>query len=261
MTAATWDPGQYLRYADARARPFFDLIAQVRADAPREVVDAGCGPGNLTAVLAQRWPEANVFGFDSSPAMIDRAREQTGPNLRFGLDDASTWTPSAPVDVLVSNALLHWIEGHDALAARWLGFLAPGGTLAFQVPGNFDSPSHRSIIEQLGTPRWRDALPPDTAIHAGSFAPEHYLAVLGDAGATTNAWETTYIHVLEGEDPVLEWIQGTALRPILAVLEDPALRAEFLAELAARLRAAYPRGPHGTVFPFRRVFVVATMPA
>ncbi len=163
--------------------------------------------------------------------------------------------------MLVSNALLHWIDGHDALAARWLGFLSPGGTLAFQVPGNFDSPSHRSIIEQLAEPRWRNALPPGTAIHAGAFAPEHYLEVLTDAGATTNVWETTYLHVLEGEDPVLEWIQGTALRPILDVLDDAELRAEFLAELAARLRAAYPPGRHGTVFPFRRVFIVATMPA
>jgi trans-aconitate 2-methyltransferase len=261
MTAATWDPGQYLRYADARARPFFDLIARVRNETPRHVVDAGCGPGNLTAVLAQRWPEAEVFGFDSSPEMIERARERSGPRLRFALEDASTWTPTVPVDVLLSNALLHWIDGHDALAALWLGYLSPGGTLAFQVPGNFDSPSHRSILEQLAEPRWLEALPPATAIRAGSFAPEHYLEVLTDAGADVDAWETTYIHVLEGDDPVLEWIRGTALRPILDVLDDTDLRAEFLTELAARLRAAYPRGPHGTVFPFRRVFVVATMPA
>jgi trans-aconitate 2-methyltransferase len=254
---ATWDPQQYLRYSDARSRPFFDLLAPVRAEAPRSVVDAGCGPGNLTATLAERWPTARVLGFDSSPAMIERAQEHAGDRVHFAVDDATTWKPDNPVDVLVSNATLHWIDGHDLLAARWLEYLASGGWLAFQVPGNFNSPSHVQINELLAEPRWRDALPAGTRIGAESFAPEHYLAVLADAGAEVDAWETTYLHVLIGGDPVLEWVKGTALRPILDALGDGEQRNEFLAELGARLRTAYPPGPHGTVFPFRRIFVVA----
>jgi trans-aconitate 2-methyltransferase len=257
MPTTTWDPGQYLRYADARSRPFFDLLSQVRADAPRRVVDAGCGPGNLTVTLAERWPAADVVGFDSSPSMIEQAAARGGARVRFAVADATTWIPDAPIDVLVSNALLQWIDGHDALAVRWLELLAPGGWLAFQVPGNFDSPSHLAIAEQVAEPRWRDALPPGAMTRPGSFSPEHYLQVLTDAGAVVDAWETTYLHVLPGDDPVLEWVQGTALRPILGALGAGPARAEFLAELARRLRDAYQRGPHGTVFPFRRIFVVA----
>src|ERR1700683_5199860 len=159
MAGATWDPQQYLRFADDRSRPFVDLLARVGADAPRTVVDAGCGPGNLTVTLAERWPTADVVGFDSSPEMIERATELTTDRVRFVLADATEWTPEQPVDVLISNALLHWIDAHDRLAVRWFGGLAPGGWLAFQLPGNFTSPAHRAIGEQLAERRWRDALP------------------------------------------------------------------------------------------------------
>jgi len=260
MTAATWDPQQYLRFADARSRPFVDLLARVGAEAPRRVVDAGCGPGNLTVLLAERWPAAHVVGFDSSPEMIGRARELDGDRVRFVLDDATAWTPQEPVDVIISNALLHWIDGHDQLAARWFGSLAPDGWLAFQVPGNFTSPAHRQIAEQLAEPRWRDALPAGFEVGAASFPPERYLEVLSEVGADVDAWESTYLHVLSGADPVLEWIKGTALRPILDALGDGDAAPAFLAELGARLRDVYPAGPHGTVFPFRRIFVVAHRP-
>ncbi|HWW45003.1 MAG TPA: trans-aconitate 2-methyltransferase [Acidimicrobiia bacterium] len=257
MARATWDPAQYLRFAASRARPFFDLLAPVEAETPRHVVDAGCGPGNLTVTLADRWPTATVLGFDSSPEMVARAAEHTGPRVRFTVDDATTWQPETRVDVLVSNALLHWIPDHDRLAVRWLSYLAPGGWLAFQVPGNFTSPSHQAIGEVLERPRWRAALPEGVAGRAGSFDPAHYLGVLADAGAVVDAWETTYLHVLDGPAPVLEWIKGTALRPVLDALDTAGRRDEFLAELNERLVACYPPGPHGTVFPFRRVFVVA----
>ena len=257
MASATWDPAQYLRFAAHRARPFFDLLAPVQAEAPRLVVDAGCGPGNLTVTLADRWPTATVLGFDSSPEMVERAAPRTTPRVRFTVDDATTWQPAEPVDVLVSNALLHWIPEHDQLAARWLGYLAPGGWLAFQVPGNFTSPSHVAIDEVLGRPQWRAALPDGAAHRAGSFDPAHYLEVLADAGAAVDAWETTYVHVLEGPAAVLEWIKGTALRPVLDALGTDTRREEFLTELNERLVELYPPGLHGTVFPFRRVFVVA----
>jgi len=257
MSTASWDPSQYLRFADARSRPFADLLAPVGAVAPRTVVDAGCGPGTLTATLAERWPTAHVLGFDSSPAMIERAAPLETDRLRFVLADATTWAPDDAVDVLVSNALLHWIDGHDRLAVRWFHWLAPDGWFAFQLPGNFASPSHRLIGDQLAEPRWRDVLPAGFALAAGAFAPEHYFEVLADAGAAVDAWETTYLHLLAGEDPVLEWIKGTALRPVLDALGDQDARDAFLDQLAPKLRAAYPPGRHGTIFPFRRVFVVA----
>jgi len=254
----TWDPKQYLRFADARSRPFFDLLAAVGADAPRRVVDAGCGPGNLTATLPERWPTATVEGFDSSPAMIDEAAALAGPRLGFRVEDATVWEPTDLVDVLVSNALLHWIPDHDRLAARWFTWLAADGWLAFQVPGNFTSPAFLAIGELLATPRWRDVAADRPWTTAASFDPGRYFEVLADAGATVDAWETTYLQALSGPSPVLEWMKGTALRPALDALgPDPARRAAFLADLDAVLQQRYPPGPHGTLFPFRRVFVVA----
>lgn len=254
---ATWGPDQYLRYSDARSRPFFDLVARVGGPPPGLVVDIGCGPGNLTATLSERWPAAQVLGVDSSPAMVERAASHATDRLRFVLADATTWVPDRPVDVLVSNATLQWIDGHDRLAAGWVGHLSPGGWLAFQVPGNFASPSHVLIGELLATDRWRARLPPGTALKAGSFDPAHYAEALTRAGATVDAWETTYLHLLTGDDPVLEWVKGTTLRPILDAFDGDADRDEFLDELGLRLREAYPTGGAGTTFPFRRVFVVA----
>jgi trans-aconitate 2-methyltransferase len=254
---ATWDPGQYLRFADARSRPFFDLVAQIGVLDPEVVVDIGCGTGSLTATLASRWPAAAIVGLDSSPSMIERAALLATDRLRFTIGDATAWVAEGPVDVLVSNATLHWIEGHDQLAARWISTLRPQGWLAFQVPGNFRSPSHVLIGELLASPHWRSYFGEGTEIEARSFDPTHYVEVLTAAGASVDAWETTYLHLLTGPDPVLEWLKGTTLRPILDAFGDDDARAQFLDELGELLRAAYPPGPAGTVFPFRRVFVVA----
>ncbi|MGI8678349.1 MAG: trans-aconitate 2-methyltransferase [Jatrophihabitans sp.] len=244
-----WDPQQYGRYADERARPFLDLLARVGADAPRRVVDLGCGPGTMTAVLASRWPDAVVEGLDSSPEMIASAAALTTDGLTFAVADATEWDGDA--NVVISNAMLHWVPGHRALVARWARAVPAGGWLAFQVPGNFDSPSHTLIralarefaVEQ--TVRPRDAV----------GDPAEYAALLLDAGLLVDAWETTYLHVLPGEDPVLDWVRGTALRPVLAAL-TAADADEFCRRLAARLRSAYPRGPRGTLLPFRRIFAV-----
>lgn len=258
-----WDPGQYLRFDDQRSRPFAELLAHVAPDDPgavRRVVDLGCGPGQLTAGLPARFPAATVVGVDSSPEMIERARTHQHDRLRFELGDAATWTPAEPVDVLVSNATLHWVPGHDDLLAHWVSLVAPGGWFAFQVPGNFEAPSHRSIAELVRSPAWRDRLPPSVIEAASSFPPVHYLERLRAAGCETDVWETTYLHVLDGPDPVLEWVRGTILRPVLAALDDGD-RPTFEAELATRLRIAYPPSAVGTVFPFRRIFAVARVPS
>lgn len=252
-----WDPRQYGRYADERGRPFLDLLARVSADAPRRVVDVGCGPGTMTALLAQRWPRAEVAGIDSSPEMIAAAAAVDG--VRFTLGDARTWTPGPEDDVVLSNATLQWVPEHAAVLARWAGSLPAGGWLAVQVPGNFEAPSHALLRELASSPRWAAQL--GGVLRPGETvgSPASYAAILLAAGLAVDAWETTYLHLLPGSDPVLDWVRGTALRPVLAAL--PADEAgEFEASYAAALRTAYPRGPHGTLFPFRRIFAVAHRP-
>ncbi|GAA2310430.1 trans-aconitate 2-methyltransferase [Streptomyces hawaiiensis] len=264
--APTWDPAQYLRHADHRARPFADLLARVPElpGEPARIADLGCGPGNVTTLLAARWPTARITGYDNSPEMLDTAHvEHEGPTpgggrLDFGHADARTWTPGEPHDLIISNATLQWVPGHVERFADWVAGLTPGGTLAFQVPGNFDAPSHRLMRELAGSPRWRARLA-DTLRHADAVhTPEAYLERLTSLGCAADVWETTYIHLLQGEDPVLDWVKGTGLRPVLTALADePEAREAFVAEYRAALRAAYPAGPHGTPFPFRRVFAVA----
>jgi trans-aconitate 2-methyltransferase len=257
-----WDPGQYLRFGDERSRPFADLLARVGAVSPGHVVDLGCGPGHLTAVLAERWPEAQVLGVDNSPEMIAAANAGISADSRgrlsFALADIRDWQPDHPVDVFVSNAVLQWVPGHMDLLTRWAGALAPGGWLAVQLPGNFDQPSHAILRDLVTSSRWRPLLG-EASLNRQTGDPATYLDLLARAGCRVDAWETTYLHVLPGDDPVLEWYKGTGLRPVLAAL-PPQRTADFLAEYAARARDAYPPAPYGTVLPFRRVFVVATRP-
>jgi trans-aconitate 2-methyltransferase len=255
-----WDPGQYLRYAGERARPFFDLLSRVRAEKPGYVADLGCGPGNLTAVLAERWPEATVLGVDNSPEMIEAARAEgdSRANLEFRLGDVRDWRPECPVDVLLSNAVLQWVPDHLGVVRRWPALLAPGGWLAFQLPGNFDQPSHAILRDLAGSDRWRDQLA-GVQLNRQACDPAEYLDLLAGAGCAVDAWETTYLHVLPGSDPVVEWYRGTGLRPVLSAL-DPAQADEFIADYRERAARAYPPRPYGTLLPFRRVFVVASRP-
>ena len=253
--SAAWDPTRYLTYADERGRPFVDLLSRVGATDPREVVDLGCGPGNLTRLLADRWPGAHVTGVDSSPEMVARAGEVAG--IEAVVADLRRWGPERPVDVLVSNAALQWVPGHLGLLPDLVAAVAPGGWLAIQVPANFDEPSHTLRRELEAEPAY--------AAHTGdleqptSHDPATYLAALTDLGCAVDAWETTYLHVLTGDDPVFTWVSATSARPVLAALPG-GLREQFVAELKRRLRDAYPSGPRGVVLPFRRVFVVARVP-
>src|SRR4051794_26472306 len=251
----TWDPGSYLRYADERGRPFFDLLARVGATEPRSVADLGCGTGSLTETLLERWPTAAVTGVDSSAEMLGSA-----PAGAPGGGVAARprgWGPADPVDVLISNATLQWVPGHLELVPDLLGNVAPGGWLAFQVPGNFGEPSHTLRHRLEADPRFAPHL---TGVRGPeAFGPEVYLERLLALGCEVDAWETTYLHVLHGEDPVFGWAVGTGARPTLQAL-PAALREEFEDEFRQALRAAYPAGEHGTVLRFRRVFVVARKP-
>lgn len=254
-----WDPAQYLRFGDERSRPFYDLTARIGAIAPATVTDLGCGPGQLTASLAQRWPDAAVTGIDSSPEMIAAARAAGfAGQLTFAAGDVRDWDPGQPVDVMVSNAVLQWVPGHQQLLPRWAGYLRPGGWLAFQLPGNFDQASHEVLRDLAGSPRWRDQLA-GVPLNRQAGDPADYLDLLGREGLAVDAWETTYLHVLSGPDPVTEWYKGSGLRPVLSVLSE-ADAAEFTAQYGERIRVAYPARPYGTVLPFRRVFVVAHKP-
>jgi trans-aconitate 2-methyltransferase len=249
-----WDPALYRRHDDHRARPFLDLVARVGAEAPRDVVDLGCGPGHLTPVLARRWPRARVLASDSSPEMVEAARA-TGVSAE--VLDVRDWRPAPTSDVVVTNAVLHWVPEHRELLASWAADLPSGAWFAMQVPGNEDAPSHTIARDLLATPSWR-ALAPDGLASYGVGAPGEYAAIVAAArpGSTIDAWETTYVHPLTGDDPVLEWISGTTLRPLRGSLVDDDW-ARLCAELAPRLREAYPRDAQGTTwFTFRRVFVV-----
>jgi trans-aconitate 2-methyltransferase len=265
MSDSSWDPEQYGLFSDERSRPFFELVGRIRADDPVRVVDLGCGSGELTATLADRWPAARIEGIDSSPEMIAAAERVAVPGLRFAVGDIASWEPDGAVDVIVSNAALQWVPTHRDLLPKWFKALTPGGWLAVQMPGNFDAPSHTILNDLCRSPRWRDLLgdvPGNTVRGTPVGMPGDYLDLLATADSQkVDAWETTYSQVLQGDDPVLEWVKGTALRPVLAALDadsvDSAVKTAFLAEYSALLREAYPRKPYGTVFPFRRVFVVA----
>ncbi|MEQ7010523.1 trans-aconitate 2-methyltransferase [Actinopolymorpha sp. B17G11] len=265
-----WDPGQYLKYADERGRPFADLLARVGARDPRYVVDMGCGPGQLTAGLCARWPDADIEGVDSSVPMIERAQAlrdqgetaastpaagETG-RLSFRLGDLRDWRPERPVDVLITNATLQWVPGHVDLLPTWVSYLARDGWLALQVPGNFDSPSHRTLFALAAEEPWARHLTVPVRQRPSAPGPDVYLDVLAAAGCQVDAWETTYLHVLQGEDAVFEWVKGTGARPVLQALPDD-VRPDFEAAYKARLREAYPPRDVGTVLPYRRVFAVA----
>jgi trans-aconitate 2-methyltransferase len=254
-----WDPELYGRFADQRSRPFHELVARIGVTAPANVVDLGCGDGALTATLAERWPSASVLGVDSSEEMLGSAAARKSDRLSFVLEQIQDWRPSGSIDVIVSNAALQWVPGHVSLLPRFVSALTPGGWLAIQVPGNFEAPSHALLRTLCDSPRWSDRL--GTAGRWPSTpAPSDYVRSFAELGCAVDAWETTYAQVLQGADPVLTWMRGTALRPVYERLSDEEA-PQFEAELGAMLREAYPAQPYGTVLPFRRIFAVAHLPA
>jgi trans-aconitate 2-methyltransferase len=249
--AHTWDPDRYLTYADERGRPFVELIARIQAD-PRTVVDLGCGPGNLTAMLGERWPDAQVRGVDSSAEMIASAQRDV-PGIEFEVADLREWLGRGErADVVVSNATLQWLPDHVELLPALAE--SAGEWLAFQVPGNFGEPSHTIRTALAAEPAYAEHTR-DVAVPS-SREPAEYLDLLTGLGWEVDAWETTYLHVLHGQDAVFTWVSGTGARPTLQALPD-GLREDFEAEFKRRLRGAYPARDERVVLPFRRIFVVA----
>ncbi|MDF3043973.1 MAG: trans-aconitate methyltransferase [Ornithinibacter sp.] len=261
---ATWDPTAYARFSAERSRPLADLVAQVRTDDPALVVDLGCGHGPATMMLAELWPKARIVGVDASEAMLEAARERDGHGrVEWVQSDLREWDPAslgqAP-DVIVTSSTLQWVPGHLDLLDAWVTSLGDGGWLALQVPGNFDAPSHRLMRETAERHERAGELTAALDLPAVG-EPATYLRYLARLGCEVDAWETTYLHVLdpagEDENPVLSWVTATALRPVLDILTDPEERASFVTPYAEQLAEAYPRTPVGVLFPFRRVFAVA----
>lgn len=252
-----WDPRKYLEYADQRGRPFDDLVGRIDAADPRRVVDLGCGPGNLTVSLASRWPSAVLEATDKSPEMVEAAR---AAGVAAQVVDVHDWVPAADTDVVVTNAVLQWVPDHRDLLKRWLGQLPSGAWFGMQVPGNFRAPSHAIVRELASTPSWARLVGSSTLRDDVVGEPQDYADLFADEGCQVDVWETTYVQRLVGEDAVLEWITGTALRPIKAALDEASWQ-RFRAELAPRLDEAYPPRADGTTwFQFRRIFAVARVP-
>jgi trans-aconitate 2-methyltransferase len=251
-----WNPEQYLKFGSERTQPVRDLIGHILLESPQSIVDLGCGPGNSTEELRKRWPGSSVQGVDNSPEMIGRAR-RAYPNGQWQIGDAASWTPEEPVDLVFSNAMLHWVPDHERLCPRLLDQAAPGGALAVQAPAHYDSPLHREILEVSRHPAWTDRMEQARGALT-NHPPEFYYDLLAPVASRVDVWETIYYHELAGPESVLEWFRGTGLRPFLEALADDAERGRFEAMLGERYEKAYTRRANGRVlFPFRRLFFVA----
>lgn len=251
-----WDPRQYLSFAEPRFRAGMDLIAAIRLDSPERVLDLGCGTGDLTAQLSERWPAAQVTGVDRSEQMLALAAERF-PGIDWELGDLRTRKPTEPVDLIYSNASLQWVGEHELLVPKLLRELAAEGALALQVPNNFEAPSHRLLRELALDHRWAGQL--STRIQPWPvLSPERYIDLLSPMTGAVDAWTTTYFHLLNGKDPVLRWMCGAGARPYLAALRSEEDRERCRAEYGRMLREAYPERADGsTLLPYERTFVIA----
>jgi len=252
----TWDSSQYLRFARERTQPAIDLAARIQLSAPARVIDLGCGPGNSTAVLAQRWPQAQVEGLDSSESMLVAACRDF-PQLRWQAGDIASWRSNEPYDLVYANASLQWVPHHDTVLPHLLSQVKPGGALAFQVPANQDAPPHRLMRELGGSDRWKTRF--RVAPREWQVAtPEFYYDVLSAHAAQVELWTTDYIHVLPDAAAIVEWYRGTGLRPWLDALSTDEERNDFLAEYGSLISSVYPIRTDGRVlFPFHRLFAIA----
>lgn len=255
----TWNAELYLRFADERTRPCRDLAARVAVESPRRVVDLGCGPGNSTQVVAERWPGAEILGVDNSAAMIESARN-TYSQWQFQLGDIAKWEATGDLpDIVFSNAALQWVPDHAELYPRLLGQVASGGALAVQVPANLHAPAHQLMRDLAASAKWRNRFPAAGVREWHVHEPGFYFDALAPHAAKIDLWTTEYIQIMPSAEAIVDWYRGTGLRPFLDALDSDAQRAEFAADYLAAIRPAYPPQPNGQVlFPFRRLFVICS---
>ena len=253
-----WSARQYSSFEKERTRPVWDLLSAVETTDVRRAIDLGCGPGNSTEVLVDRFPAATVSGMDSSADMIEAARKRL-PRLRFDLGSIATWDDTGPFDVILANAVLQWLPDHEVLMPRLVGKLAQGGTLAVQMPDNLEEPAHRLMRQVAAAGPWAEKLAGAAGSRTSRLGAARYYSLLRSDVSRVDVWTTTYHHVLTGgTDAVVEWFKGSGLRPFLAPL-NPLEAAGFLAEYRAAMVDAYPPLADGSVLlPFPRLFIVAT---
>jgi trans-aconitate 2-methyltransferase len=248
-----WDAVQYGKFTEQRMRPGLDLLGRIPTTDPGIVVDLGCGTGSLTQALHQRWPRAQVVGVDASMEMLSAAPQT--PGIKWHQGDIEDWQPDEPVDVIYSNAALHWVDNHARLFPRLLRYVKPGGCLAVQMPDNWDQPSHTIPERILESPVWPEAARAALRRHPIAAITE-YRRWLGEA-SSLDLWRTTYVQPLTGVDPVLEWVRGSVLAPVVSAM-NARERSSFEATLAEEYRVAYPpEKDDTTLFPFSRLFMVA----
>ena len=252
----TWNPAQYLRFGNERLQPAIDLISRIPLEAPRVIYDLGCGTGSGTVILKERWPQAKVTGVDASDSMLEQTRTLDA-NVSWQQADLNTWEPDAPANLLFSNAALHWLDHHETLFPRLFSGLAPGGVLAVQMPHNFSAPTHTLIADTVRSGPWRERLESHLREHPVMEGAAYY-DLLSPISTRLDLWETTYFHILGGDDPVVEWTKGSILAPLLDLLEGTG-KESFLEMYRSQIAIAYPRRINGkTVLPFRRLFIMAT---
>lgn len=249
----SWDDAQYLKFAEERTRPARELLARVQVEKPQRVVDLGCGPGNSTELLSDRYPFAELTGVDNAQAMLLRARRDL-PTVEFVDADVATYNPPAAVDLLFANAVFQWLPAHEVLIPRLFSTVRAGGALAFQVPCNVDEPSHR-LMRELAGPFLERISKVSARPHVEG--PAYYYDLLAPLAQKLDIWQTTYEHVLDDAQAIVEWVKGTGLRPYLDAVGDD-LQARYLEAYTAAIDKAYPPRSDGKrLFSFPRLFVVA----
>ncbi len=252
----TWDSELYLRYEKERTQPSLDLVWRIPLEAPREIIDLGCGPGNSTRVLSQRWPDAHLVGLDSSPAMIERARQRS-LNAEWRVAEMQTWSEPNRFDLIFANASLHWIADHEMLTRRLLKSLKPEGILAFQLPALYHQPASQAVNELAKSPSWQ-AYRLHERYPFWVHQPGEYYDWLAPLSRHLEIWETVYFHEMENHQQIIEFYSSTGLKPYLDGLPSEALRERFKAEAEDAYRVLFPARTNGQVlFPFRRLFVIA----
>ena len=262
---ADWNPALYSRFEDERTRPARDLLARVGLQSAGVAVDLGCGPGNSTELLVERFPSATVIGTDNSPSMVDAARERLPeakfPRARFQLSDIASWQAETPPDLIYANAALQWVPAHEALLPRLLQSLAPGGVLAIQMPDNRDEPTHRLMREVAAEPAWSAAIGDYTRLRTELLDLQSYYDLLAPLAQHVDIWRTAYQHPMASARAIVDWVRSTGLRPFIDPL-SPDLRESYLAEYERRVDAAYPARSDGQrLLAFPRLFIVATRKA